>query len=217
MSSQEKVISPDLSIALASSRTWRDSVGQDGHPLFLAYESYEGINFSDEVFTEATLQEANLSGTCLERVDAVRSLANGICLRYATLNFSNWTKAEMETADLSEVQAHDVLFIKTKLRNTQFYHSDLRGSNFTQAICIGANFSKASLVGSDFTKALLDNADFSNTDISHVILDGCHLSENTKFSGVRGLETAKFTYLFVSEKQLDATSARTYLESLVNT
>jgi uncharacterized protein YjbI with pentapeptide repeats len=215
MSSQEKMISPDLSIALASSRTWRDSIGQDGKPLFLAYESYEGINFSDEVFTEATLQEANLSRTCLDRVDAVRSLANGICLRSATLNFSNWTKAEMETADLSEVQAHDVLFVKTKLRNAQFYHSDLRRSNFTHAICIGANFSRAYLVGSNFSKALLDNADFTNTDISHVVLDGCHLSENTKFSGAIGLETAKFTYLFVGDEQLDYVSARRYLEGLV--
>lgn len=216
MTHQKKIIPQELVIDLALSREWYITSGEAGKPLFLAYGKYESFNFSNEIFAEATLQEANFSGANLERVNAVRSIANGVCLKNATLTASDWTKAEMAEADFSETQANEVLFVKTNLRDTDFYQADLQDSDFTQSICIGADFTKARLKGSNFTKSILNGACFQNADLSQVILNGCHLNEDTIFFGAIGFETIKLDYLLVSGQRLDFDLARNYLENLIS-
>lgn len=214
MFSKEKSLPGNLALALAASRVWYESEGKNGKPLYLAYETYEGIDFSGELFTEAILQEAHLIRSSLEGVVAVRALANGIHLNNSILHFSNWTKAEMEGADFSAVQGKSVQFVKAILRESIFCESNFSDSNFSQAICTRADFTKSCLAGANFNNALLDEANFQDADISGAIFSGCHLSKNTKISIAHGLEKVQCTHLFFLGERLDGAIAKDCLKNL---
>ena len=214
MSSREKQLPHDLALALTASRRWYESGGKDGQRLFLAYESYENIDFSGELFTEATLQEANLGRSCLEAVNAVSALANGIHLNNSILHFSNWMKAEMEGADFSGAAGKQVKFMKAMLREAIFRESDFSESDFSQAVCIRTDFSRADLTGCNFTKALLDGANFEDTDLTNAILNGSHISDDTKISAARGIEKIQCTHIFFQNKRLDEGMAIDCLKNL---
>ncbi len=214
MFSKEKNLPNNLALALANSRLWYESGGKNGQRLYLAYENYEGMDFSGEFFTEATLQETNLNKSCLGSVNGVRALANGIMLKNSVLHFSDWTKAEMEGANLSAAQGKRVQFVKALLREAVFCESYFSESNFSQAVCIRADFSRSNLTGANFTKTLLDGANFKNADLTNAIFSACHLSEDTKFSGANGIEKIECTHVFFQDKRLDGALAKDCLQNL---
>lgn len=198
----------DLVRALEKSRVWLESSGESGETLYLAYKSLPRLDLRDAVLVEATLQETDLSEAYLDRVDAARSLANGIRLVRASLIDSIWLRSEMEGADLTQARACGASFKRAELTDACLRGCDLSGANLYRATCFRTDLTDAILADADLSTALLSGADLSRADLTGARLDGCTLDDQTCLYGARGLDRVHVSHVFTDAGRVEGEEAR---------
>ena len=131
------------------------------------------INYSDGIklgnFNSVVgrfLSRANLSGANLSGAD----------LSSAYLSRANLSRANLSDADLSSANLSGAILSRANLNS-----ADIRGANLRGANLRGADLSSANLSGAYLGDAYLSNE----------VLGDIRWDENTKWEGVRGLDTAK--------------------------
>ncbi|XZF60577.1 MAG: pentapeptide repeat-containing protein [Gloeotrichia echinulata DVL01] len=146
------------------------------------------INYSDGIklgnfnsvvgrfLSRANLSGANLSGANLSGAD----------LSSAYLSRANLSRANLSDADLSSANLSGAILSRANLNS-----ADLRGANLSSADIRGANLRGANLRGADLSSANLSGAYLGDAYLSNEVLGDIRWDENTKWEGVRGLDTAK--------------------------
>lgn len=124
--------------------------------------------------------------------------AKGVFSSVAGAFFSQANLTELEFCGLG---LSGINFSNANLRNSNFYRTFCGQSNFSLAILHDAMLVRASLASSDFSGASLLDADLaradlsgvnlSNADLSGANLDGISWTKYTKWTDVKGLETAR--------------------------
>lgn len=135
-----------------------------GQLLFTLLKSDLGSESSQDILNSAEFKYTNL-----KKVNLGRS-AN---LKYARLDYSNFTEAQMPAANLE----------RSDLREVQMSKINLSDANLKRARLNNANLQRAELLSVDFTNANLSGSDLSGADLSEAILWGAKL-ENTNLTGV---------------------------------
>ena len=90
----------------------------------------------------------------------------------------------------------------------------LAESTLFRTLLTHSNLQDADLSKANLHKADLFDANLIGADLSHAVLEDCYINSGTKLSNVRGLSTATFTHLFVSEKRIDRAIFMSYVENL---
>ncbi len=93
------------------------------------------------------------------------NLGRGVNLKYARLNYSDLTQAEMPAANLQS----------SELREAEMDGINLTDSNLKRAQLQEASLQKAELLSVDFTNANLSGADLTGADLTEAIMWGAKL------------------------------------------
>ncbi len=127
-----------------------------GQLLFTLLKSDLGSESSQDI-----LNSADFNYTNLRKVN----LGRGVNLKYARLDYSDLTEAQMPAANLE----------RAELKEVQMSKANLSDANLKRARLHNANLHKAELLTADLTNANLFGADLSGADLSEATLWGAKL------------------------------------------
>ena len=88
----------------------------------------------------------------------------------ALCHTADFTKSNIEGANLSGADLRCACFAKASLKNTNFNQARLDRAEFSAADCHGAVFFKAKLPYSDLSHAILSGANFTGADLKQATL-----------------------------------------------
>jgi uncharacterized protein YjbI with pentapeptide repeats len=189
--------STDLTPMLDAARHWYETSGREGAPVYLAYERHPGVDLSGAILAEGTMQEAELPGARLDRVNGIGALANGIDLHGASLVDADFSRADLVEADLRDVSAQGVRLRKARLTRARFGNADLRHAELEGANLTGADLRGADLRGANLVGAILADADLRGARLAGTHLTRAVLSGTTHLEGATGLDEVNAEWLTV--------------------
>ena len=144
------------------------------------------VNFEAAMLGGATLNNTNLSGVNLERVNFTDGSLVGSDLTGARITDADLIGTDLTDAILLEIESSNVLFnfanltranlSGSRFTNASFHKAKLTHTNFTGAQLQNANFTKAKLDNTIFIEAQLENADFQNMDLRNTVMTGVNLA-----------------------------------------
>ncbi|WYM02223.1 MAG: pentapeptide repeat-containing protein [Gloeotrichia echinulata CP02] len=152
----------------------------------LSGANLSGANLSGADLSSAYLSRADLSSAYLSRANLNSADLRGANLSSADLRGANLRGANLSDADLSSANLSGAILSRANLNS-----ADLRGANLSSADIRGANLRGANLRGADLSSANLSGAYLGDAYLSNEVLGDIRWDENTKWEGVRGLDTAK--------------------------
>ena len=170
------------------------------------------IHYSDAIalstFTEnvraflasANLASANLASACLASANLASAFLASANLTRANLTRANLTRAILAFANLDSVNldsanlAH-AMFAYATLASANLARADLTDARLGSANLSNTNLTNTCLGSADLGSANLDSsdlrgADLTNTNLSYANLTNIIWNEETKWNGIKGLETA---------------------------
>lgn len=135
-----------------------------GQLLFTLLKSDLGSQSSQDILNSADFNYTNLRGI---------NMGRGAKLKYARLDYSDFSNAQMPAANLES----------SDLKGVNMYGANLSDAVFIKANLIKANLKNSELLSADLTKANLFGADLTNADLSEAKLWGTKL-ENADLTDV---------------------------------
>ncbi|WP_103072350.1 pentapeptide repeat-containing protein [Aquimarina sediminis] len=135
-----------------------------GQLLFTLLKSDLGSVSSQDILNSAEFKYTNLRNV---------NIGRGINLKYARLDYSDLTGAQMPAANLE----------RSELKETLMSGINLSDSNLKRARLNNADLTRAELLSVDFTNTNLFGVDFTGADLSGAILWGAKL-ENANLTDV---------------------------------
>ena len=105
---------------------------------------------------------------------------HGAQMRFARLNFDNFSEADLRGADLSASDMYRAEFRYADLRDAQLRsanlrEADFRGANLTRAVLMKANLRGADFRNANLTQAVLLKANLRDADLAGALLRGTDL------------------------------------------
>ena len=138
-----------------------------GQLLFTLLKSDLGSESSQDI-----LNSADFNYTNLRKVN----LGRGVNLKYARLDYSdlsyaqmpaaNLERAELKEAQMPQINLSDAILKRARLHNANLQKAELLSADLTNANLFGANLS-----GADLSEAILWGAKFENANLTDVVLD----------------------------------------------
>ncbi|WP_108869657.1 pentapeptide repeat-containing protein [Aquimarina aquimarini] len=138
-----------------------------GQLLFSLLKSDLGPESSQDILNSADFKYTNLRKV---------NLGRGVNLKYARLDHSDLTNAQMPAANLersdlretkmSKINLSDANLKRARLNNTDLKHAELLSADLTNANLFGAD-----LTGADLSEAVLWGTKLENANLTDVILD----------------------------------------------
>ena len=187
----------NLTPMLNAARRWYETSGREGAPVYLAYERHPGADLSGAILAEGTMQEAELPGARLDRVNGIGALANGIDLHGASLVDADFSRADLVEADLRDVSAQGARLRKARLTRARLGNADLRHAELEGANLAGADLRGADLRGANLAGAILADADLRGARLAGAHLTRAALSGTTRLEGAGGLDETDAEWLTV--------------------
>jgi len=136
---------------------------------------------------KTTLQQVDLSGAILRRVDLRRADLSGAILSGADLSGAILSEADLSGANLSGAILRKAILRKAILRRAILSEADLSGADLRMAYLRGADLSWV-----DLRRADLSEADLSDADLSDAILIEANLSKaNLSGANLSGADLRK--------------------------
>ena len=123
-------------------------------------EAAPGVNWTGCDKSSLNLQNADLSGAILTKVDFSDTNLSGARITDAELNFSDLTHARFDHARLTNSR-----LIAVKGDKASFVGADMAKVRLSRAKLKSANFSKARMPGAGFYASALISSDFSGADL----------------------------------------------------
>jgi len=204
--------SQDNSIAVAAAsklRKTRDSYrdltgGRDDRNTFVAAK---WTNFTNEKFSGANLEGADLSGLWFKFKNADLSAAN--------LQNTNLNDTYMDYANLSRANLREAYMEEVHLLGANLQHANLERANISIGHLHGADFSFANLQGANLRDARMHEVNFFSANLAGVYLEYANFTnanlENANFDGADWGEPYKGQFSitlpdgtkFTSEKDIE--------------
>ncbi|MFM2028749.1 MAG: hypothetical protein RLZZ339_3466 [Cyanobacteriota bacterium] len=125
---------------------------------------------------KTTLQQVDLSGAILRRVDLRRADLSGAILSGADLSGAILSEADLSGANLSGAILRKAILRKAILRRAILSEADLSGADLRMAYLRGADLSWADLSEADLSDADLSDAILIEANLSKANLSGANLS-----------------------------------------
>lgn len=141
-------------------------------------------NLTSVNLTNANLTNANLTNACLDGANLTN--AN---LSSAYLDSANLDSANLANANLYSAYLYGAYLANAYLANAYLTFADLYSANLASANLYSANLYSANLASAYLTRANLEDADLRHANLANANLAGIVWNENTRWEGVRGLET----------------------------
>nr|WP_282100225.1 pentapeptide repeat-containing protein [Aquimarina sp. MMG016] len=138
-----------------------------GQLLYSLVKSDLGEQSLSDVFYAGDFEYSDLKGVTLGR---------GLYLKYARLNHSDLTEANipavnLESSELREAEMHKVNLSDANLKRSRLIRANLNNAELAGADLTNANLSGADLSDADLSEAKLWGTKLIDTDLSDVILD----------------------------------------------
>ncbi len=138
-----------------------------GQLLFSLLQSDLGTESSRDILNSADFTYADLRKV---------NLGRGVNLKYARLDYSDFTGAQMpaanlERSELKEAQLSKVNLSDAVLKRARLHNADLRLAELLSADFTNANLFGADLTGADLSEATLWATKLDNANLTDVILD----------------------------------------------
>jgi uncharacterized protein YjbI with pentapeptide repeats len=149
-------------------------------------ESASFTRIAGSFFDRANLTRANLTRADLTSADLTSANLTSAYLTSADLTRANLTRANLTSANLTSANLTSAYLTSADLTSANLTRADL-----TSADLSSANLTSANLTSANLTSANLTSADLRNADLANANLAGITWNENTRWQGVRGLETAR--------------------------
>lgn len=172
------------------------------------------LDLAGEYLGSGFLYEANLSGARLDGASLRRAAAAGVILRGASCCGTDFFKAGLESADLSDAMANFAYFRRADVTDARFDGSSLFHASFAGATCLRSSFIGARLQGADFRDAMLTAANLEQAELWGANLDGSSLSADTRLAGARGIEGVNVDHVRYEGEDLRGGEARELLAKL---
>ncbi|WP_160114566.1 pentapeptide repeat-containing protein [Aquimarina sp. AU474] len=138
-----------------------------GQLLFSLLKSDLGTESSQDILNSADFKYTNLRKV---------NLGRGVNLKYARLDYSDLSEAQMPAANLerselkeaqmSKINLSDAILKRARLHNANLQRAELLSADLTHANLFGAD-----LTGADLSEATLWGTKLENANLSDVILD----------------------------------------------
>jgi len=138
-----------------------------GQLLFSILKSDLGAESSQDI-----LNSADFDYTYLKKVN----LGSGSNLKYARLNYANFSEAQMpasnlERAELREAEMSKINLSDANLKRSKLHQANLKRAELLSADLTHANLYGADLTGADLSEATLWGAKFDKAKLTDAILD----------------------------------------------
>lgn len=156
--------------------------------MYFAQMDLSGVDLAGEFLGDGTLYETNLSGARLDGASLRRAGASGMMLRGASCCGTDFFKAALESANVTDALAHFAYFCRADVSGARFDGTSLFHASFAGATCLRTSFVGVNLQGADLSEALLSAADLRQAQLWGADLEGISLSADTRLTGARGLE-----------------------------
>ncbi|MBD1853175.1 pentapeptide repeat-containing protein [Cyanobacteria bacterium FACHB-502] len=147
----------------------------------LSRADFSRADLSRADFSRADLSRATLSRADFSRADLVR----------ATLDRANLSSANLFRANLDSAYLSRANLSRADLSRANLSRADLDSANLSRADLDSANLSRADLDSANLSRAMLWNAILTNANLTGVDLKEITWNKETKWDGVKGLETAR--------------------------
>ncbi len=138
-----------------------------GQLLFTLLKSDIGLESSQDILNSADFSYTNLRNI---------NLGRGVNLKYARLDYSNLTEAQIPAANLERSELREAQMRKINLSDAILKRARLNNANLQRAELLSADLTNANLfgvdlTGADLTEATLWGTKFENANLTDVILD----------------------------------------------
>ncbi|WP_062056373.1 pentapeptide repeat-containing protein [Aquimarina longa] len=138
-----------------------------GQLLFTLLKSDLGLESSQDILNSAEFKYTNLRKV---------NLGRGVNLKYARLDYSNFTEVQMpaanlESSDLKEVNMSRVNLSDANLKRARLHNANLKHAELLSVNLTNANLFGVDLTGADLSEAILWGAKLENANLTDVILD----------------------------------------------
>ncbi|WP_199318465.1 pentapeptide repeat-containing protein [Leptolyngbya sp. FACHB-541] len=143
-------------------------------------------NLSGANFSSANLSRAYLSGAKLSDANLSSAYIASAYIASAYLDRVNLSSANLYSANLDKANLSDANLSDAKLSSANLSNANLSRVNLSSAKLSRVNLSSAKLSSANLEDANLSSANLTNAD-----LEGITWNEDTRWQGVRGLETAR--------------------------
>ncbi|WP_438710156.1 pentapeptide repeat-containing protein [Aquimarina muelleri] len=164
-----------------------------GQLLFTLLKSDLGLESSQDILNSAEFQYTNFRKV---------NLGRGANLKYARLDYSDFTEAQMpetnlERSDLKEVQMSKINLSDSNLKRARLQNANLQKAELLSVDFTSANLFGANLIGADLTGAILWGTKLENTNLTDAILDNAivdredwidYISNTLDLKGASGIE-----------------------------
>ena len=185
---------------LEQSRLFYESAGKHGKRAYFSYERYCNLDLAKAILIDATLQEADFRGACLDEAFLIRALANGLQLELASLFKCNFDRAEMSEANLMSAQGRKASFRRTDLARAQLNRGDFCEASFVHARCVRASFRAANLERADFTDAILIGTNFTDAKLMGAVFNNARFGPQPVFQNAEHLNTIVADRIYVEDR-----------------
>ncbi len=166
-----------------------------GQLLFSLLQSDLGLESSRDI-----LNSADFTYTDLRKVN----LGRGVNLKYARLDFSdlsqaqmpaaNLERAELKEAQMSKINLSDAVLKRARLNNANLKRAELLSADLTNANLFGADLSGADLSEATLWGTKLDNANFTDTILDNAIVDRQDWIDYVESLGLEGANEIENRY-----------------------
>ena len=191
----------------------KDELDEDD-VVYLAQMDLPGVDLAGEFLGDGTLYETNLAGARLDGASLRRAMAGGLVLRGGSCCGTDFYKAALEAADLSEALGHFAYFCRADVSGARFDQASLFHASFAGATCSRTSFVGADLRGADLSEATLSAADLQDAQLWGANLEGISLSADTRLAGAVGVEEVNTHLVRFEGEQFTGDAARDLLVKL---
>lgn len=138
--------------------------------------SLKNANLQGAIFRDASLEQVDLCGACLDNAYASNAdlnitwLCNKASMKKARLNGSNLYRTCLRRAQMQGVQLRGAYLREADLQRVNLQDADLQAANLQKA-----HLEEAYLQGADLREADLRGAHLQGADLSKAKLQGAHL------------------------------------------
>jgi len=148
----------------------------DEHKKWMQSEGLKG--------ERAKLDNVNLEGAILGKVDLTSAYLYNVCFKRAELSAANFSNADLFSAHCQRALMGEANLSKANLWYSNFYQANLERANLTEARLGHANLRRANLRLASLKKADLRDADLSDSDLRYADLTDAILLETTPLAGM---------------------------------
>ena len=140
------------------------------------------INLENRDLTGAVLSRVNLRGAMLSGANLNAAVLSSVNLRDARLSGANLRGANLRRSNLTDVDLSEANLTSASLWDADLRRANLRGANLTDASLSGANLTGANLTdvnltGADLTRANLTEANLIGANIRDANLTNVNLTD----------------------------------------